>query len=639
MRLLTLLIFLPAFAWAQNYEDLAKRASERPDTAKVRLLIQHAKEAFNSDPDLSRKLSETALEISIASKDKNGEAASLLEISRVFTRQGNFAKSVELSSQAEAIFKSLNDKKGIADVLNARGLTFSLEGKYPQSLGDFTSALKIVQELDNKQAMASTIENIGMVHFRQGDHQTALQYFKDSYQVYVGQGNEAAAAKVLVNLGATYNRLKMPDEALKAHSQSLEYFEKSNNQTGIGIANNNIGSVYYELGDFNKAIERYTRSLEVKRKMNDKRGTAVSLKNISEAYIQLNQFAKAKDNAEQSLKIAEEIHSREQLKDAYEMLSMIYEKLRDYEKALSYERKMAEQKDSMFSADKTSQISRMRAIYETDKAENEARVTKIQADSEISQRDQQRNFFIVLALLFLIAAVLAFYLFRQKNKSNKLLSGKNVIIEKALQEREILLREIHHRVKNNLQIISSLLSLQSRSLPDSGAQDAINESRNRVKSMSLIHEQLYQEDNTSGVDMRDYIQRLVSSLVSSYGVSPEKIEVRVDADEILLDVDSAIPLGLILNELISNSMKYAFPGPRSGAITISLKDMMKELRLVVQDNGVGYDPDKKETKSFGLNMVNSLMRKLRAEMSVVSNSGTSVELTIRDFKRLNLLKT
>ena len=155
--------------------------------------------------------------------------------------------------------------------------------------------------------------------------------------------------------------------------------------------------------------------------------------------------------------------------------------------------------------------------------------------------------------------------------------------------------------------------------------------------MSLIHEQLYQDNIISGVEISDYIQRLVGSLTASYGLDTDRVEIKVEADQLLLDVDSAIPLGLIINELVSNSIKYAFPEEKSGTIVISLKEMKGELHLQVKDNGVGIDLESKSKQSFGLSMVNSLMRKLKAEMKIMNEAGTSVELVIKDFKKVTFV--
>jgi two-component sensor histidine kinase len=529
-------------------------------------------------------------------------------------------------------------------------MVYTQKGEYPLALENFLSALKIRQELNQEEEVPQLVENIGIVYFRQEDYRLALQYFQQAYKSYMQQNNTASASKILVNLGATYNRLKMPAQALDANLQSLAFFEKANNLTGISIACNNVGNVYMEEKDYPKAISYYERSLGIKQKMNDKRGIAVSMKNIAEAYLGMKNLKKAKEYIDTSLKIAEEIGSKEQLKDAYDILAKMYEETRNYEEALKYEKKLSQAKDSLFSFEKTEQISRMRAIYETEKAEQETKMAQVRSQLELSQKDAaiallnkdneiknaQRNFLGVSTASLLLLAMMVFYLYRQTQKSHRLLTEKNQVVEKALAEREILLKEIHHRVKNNLQIISSLLSLQSKNTQDSTAQDAISESRNRVKSMSLIHEQLYQVDTMSGVDMKPYLERLVTSLISSYGIDTERIVVTTQCDPIWLDVDSAIPLGLIINELVSNSMKYAFPENRSGEVSILLQNRGNELTLSVTDTGIGFSEAHQNGHSFGLNMIRSLMRKLKAEMTMVTTNGTKVELAIRDFRKVEI---
>lgn len=650
--LFILLVLLTVPAGAQTKIDsLIASVALLPDTAKIQKLNAMAIQFFLKDIGVSRQLIDKALETSLAIQYPKGEGESSRLLCAVFSRQGQFVQALAMCQKAESIFSSLNAKSNLAEVFNNTGMVYIQQGQYPPALENFTKAVKIWQQLNQPLRVTPLIENIGMVYFRQEDFQLALSYFKESFQSYTEQNNEAAASKILVNMGAAYNRLQLHEQALDAHTRALAFFEKSNSVTGMGITYNNIGNVHKEMNNFQKALEFYMKSLALKKKMNDQVGIAVSLKNVAETYLNLNDLSKAKEYIDQSLKIAEETGAKEQIKDAYDILEKMYEKTKDFEKALVFEKRRAQAKDSIFSTDKTEQISRMRAIYETEKAEQEIKMAQLQAErkdaaiavlnKENELKNSQRNFFVAVAGSLLVMVLLALYLYRQKQKSNALLSEKNLVIEKSLHERESLLKEIHHRVKNNLQIISSLLSLQSKSLHDTDAQGAISESRNRVKSMALIHEQLYQEDTISGVDMKDYLQRLVNSLTSSYGLDTDRVEIKIVADNILLDVDSAIPLGLIINELVSNSMKYAFPEKKSGTILVSLHNMMDELRLTVKDDGVGMDPTKKSNHSFGLSMVNSLMRKLKAEMNIVSDvampfgrQGTSVELVIRDFRKV-----
>jgi PAS domain S-box-containing protein len=185
-------------------------------------------------------------------------------------------------------------------------------------------------------------------------------------------------------------------------------------------------------------------------------------------------------------------------------------------------------------------------------------------------------------------------------------------IKASLQEKEVLLKEIHHRVKNNLQVISSLLSLQSEYLQDEELRKVLKESQNRVKSMAIIHQRLYQSGNLAEIDFASYIQELCSQLLRSYGAPSRKISLNVQADEVALGVDRAIPCGIILNELISNALKYAFPGNDGGTVTVRLRALEHAVELSVNDDGVGLPAglDVHTNNSLGLKLVNMLVEQL-----------------------------
>jgi two-component sensor histidine kinase len=206
-------------------------------------------------------------------------------------------------------------------------------------------------------------------------------------------------------------------------------------------------------------------------------------------------------------------------------------------------------------------------------------------------------------------------------------------IQAALIEKEILLREIHHRVKNNMQIISSLLRLKSKYIKDKKYRILFEESQNTIKSMSLIHEKLYKSKDMSNVDFKEYIIDLVNGLFLSYGVNRSVITSRIDIENVFLGLDFAIPCGLIINELITNSLKYAFPDGRKGEIKIAFSKINENIyELFVGDNGVGIPEniDVGNTESLGLRLVSMLVNdQLEGGMDLKRNKGTKFRIIFK----------
>lgn len=231
------------------------------------------------------------------------------------------------------------------------------------------------------------------------------------------------------------------------------------------------------------------------------------------------------------------------------------------------------------------------------------------------------------ALLVLISGLSIFSLYKKQK-------AKNLIIQKQSEDLEVLMKEIHHRVKNNLQIVSSLLDLQSHYITDTQASEAVKEGKNRIQSMALIHQNLYSEGNIKGIQVKDYINNLVQTLCASYNISNDRIKVNASIDNLNLDVDTMIPLGLVVNELVSNAFKYAFKENQQGELDIVLKEEADKLHLHVKDNGVGFPEglDVKNSKSFGLKMIRAFAQKLKAKLDIYNDNGAVVEMEISKFK-------
>ena len=274
----------------------------------------------------------------------------------------------------------------------------------------------------------------------------------------------------------------------------------------------------------------------------------------------------------------------------------------------------------------------MQTKYSTLQKEQEINQLTLEKEIDQLKLSQQKWTIGGLGLGLGVLSFLIYSLIQQKKK----IQFQNIAISKSADEKDILLREIHHRVKNNLQVVSSLLGIQGRSVKDKKAKDAIQEGRARVQSMSLIHQSLYKKDNLTGIEMQPYIEKLSEHLLSTYQVEDGHIDIKTIVDDITLDVETVVPIGLIINELMSNALKYAFPDGQDGTISISLMERDNILHMSVTDDGIGLDEEtlKTKTESFGHSLIRAFKNKLDAELAITSDQGTQINLKINNYKKV-----
>jgi PAS domain S-box-containing protein len=203
-------------------------------------------------------------------------------------------------------------------------------------------------------------------------------------------------------------------------------------------------------------------------------------------------------------------------------------------------------------------------------------------------------------------------------------------IQASLREKEVLLQEIHHRVKNNLQVISSLLDLQSQQIEEQTMLEVFRESQNRVKSMALVHEKLYQSQNFARINFAEYTESLTNYLFKAYELSSGNVTLELDIDDVTFNIDTAIPCGLIINELVSNALKYAFPSHRSGTVRVALQsEADNRFTIIVEDDGVGFtlNSDLSKIKSLGLQLVNVLAKQLKGSLEIDHSRGSKFQVS------------
>ena len=321
----------------------------------------------------------------------------------------------------------------------------------------------------------------------------------------------------------------------------------------------------------------------------------------------------------------------------FEHLAQLYEEKGDYVQALAYHKRYSD----------SAALFKDRASLEQ-LGKSELKLNLLSQEKELIQKRTQQSIFIGAILLGTLLTGLLYYNYTLKQKTNqqlaslnatlenvnKDLENKNVLLDKRNAENELLLKEIHHRVKNNLEIVSSLLELQSAQIDDPSVQAAMLTSQNRIHSMGIIHQKLYQSEHLAAIEMRDYFINLGENILSSFNAQG-RISIECNMPQLVLDVDTAISIGLITNELLTNSLKYAFENKDHGTIKISLNDENTEggVLLKISDDGIGKPLDgKAKGTGFGTQLINLLTKQLDGQLTYDVSNGTTVSLAFKKVK-------
>ncbi len=237
----------------------------------------------------------------------------------------------------------------------------------------------------------------------------------------------------------------------------------------------------------------------------------------------------------------------------------------------------------------------------------------------LDQKSKTQKLIILIASLLFVFLLSMLYFLQKSKKATRIIRAKNA-------ENELLLKEIHHRVKNNLEMVKSLIALQSAQIEDPATKEAMVASQNRVQSMGIIHQKLYQGENLGSIEMKDYFINLSEGILDTFDAE-DQVKIECAMDNLDLDVDTAVPIGLIVNELLTNALKYAFPEHQQGIINISLKkDTNDNLKLQVRDNGVGKTEGlAPKGTGFGAQLVKLLTQQLNGKMTEHNDEGTHIE--------------
>ena len=530
--------------------------------------------------------------------------------------------ALSYAQSALRMAQRLGDKSGMAQALISECISLNRKGNSTDGLALGLKALDIFEDIGMDSLIGYSCIHIAQVYKDIGGDKRTVEYLKTGVnycrracQIYthlkdtnglVGALNEEGV--IYRDLGITSDDNRYYDSAFADYAFAIRLSGPSGTRMAdLGHLYNNISQIYTEYQkDYPAALHYLQKAIDYNLQHNNSRSLSFNYCYIAHVYDKMGDPKRSLVYALKTLLIAQQLRTPERLVNAYGQLSESYRYLGRYDSALYYNTRYNALSDSLSNLDKTRQIADMEAKYESVKKEAEIQSLNIEK-TELATG---------LVAAFLIAGLL-FWLYRR-------VSAQKKIITRQSGQLETMMKELHHRVKNNLQIITSLLNLQAYRLNDDEAAGAIRQSQQRVHAMSLIHQRLYKTDLSAAVNIREYLTDLSASLLSSYGYDRDRFDLRVSAPDELLDVDKVLLLGLIVNEIVTNALKHAYQNTANPSLHIDYAGQEAHIVLSITDNGKDWDGAKwrQGGSSFGKQLVTTLCKQLRATEELIVGNGT-----------------
>jgi two-component sensor histidine kinase len=595
---------------------------------------------------LKNKTQFDSLSINISSVDNQRTKYELLFIDGLLsTNQNKYQKAIPI------FLNILCQKEFVSQKDSMRAIAF-LKNCFSNTL-NYTKAFEMQLLLDKliKRNPILIEEDQGLplsiIYMRMGLTHESIKYLKEEYKQSAKRNDDKyAEINFYNNLGVFFNKANEPDSAIFYFEKAQIIINKllSNEPMNSfylffeGLIEGNKGQALMAKKQFKQAIPLLKKDIKSSIQFKDFQNACISYNELAKCYFECKLYKECEAYLDSANNILQEIDAPLELLRNLKLKAQLWSLNGRFKEAIEVYQQFNNMQDSIALNEKELQMLNQRIAYQTVKLQEKIDLQEKEIDAKQiieEKRNLQRilMFIFILILLFLLS--LGYYLFKRSKKRESVLFEKNEeivlkssMLRNALTEKELLMKEVHHRVKNNMQIIMSLLKLQSDKINDKQVEVYFSEARNRIQSMALIHEFLYKKEKMDYMQMDDYIKQLILEIQNSYTQPNHIIEIHTDLDPIQLDFDTSIPLGLIINELVTNSYKHAFPNG-VGNIWVSFKKEASSYILIIKDNGIGLPENFKEKmeNSLGMELIHLLSDQINAQIEIKQQRGFEAKIS------------
>lgn len=559
---------------------------------------------LQSDYDSTRHYAQRVVNLAESARDTVSIIRGRLLISSVYNHMSLYPQSLQELNKSKVLAESINGNKAVmVDIFNRESFIYYSLREYDKSGDRILKIIELIREDNDDRRMNIWLNNLASVYS-------------------------------LCNC-VSFERRK---EVLK---ESIEYAEKINFTYGKAFAYKHMADTYRDAGQFD-STRYYLDKIEILLPEINK-PDFTGLVNVAQGsyWNYVKNETRAIPYFKKAYNIWKELGKQKDQMEIALLLNNIYQERSDYANAYKYLREYTALRDSLYSEEKIREVKELELSYDfrqkqiTDSLKNEDKLNILSLSYEYEAALQKRSKLIIILVsigILVIACIIYYGLVKQK-KLAELLKVKSDQVENELHQKELLLTEIHHRVKNNFQILSSLLELQAKGVDDQATKDLISEGKSRVKSMALIHSQLYENEGLT-IHLAEYLQNLINEIQKSFEGQTSEIEMNVDP-KYTLDIDNMVPLGLIANELVTNAFKYASSPGNPLTLQVGLSEENGKNVLIFKDNGPGLpsDFDVKTAKSTGIWLISRLALQLHGHYEYEYNNGAifKIHFSQREF--------
>lgn len=658
------IVFLKSgYAVAQNVQIDSLKAlleSTTDDSMRAEIILEIGSAYEQIDPYQSIAYAKQALDIFSILENDFGRGKALNMVGHYNWLMGVFKESIAYYKEALDLFYKLDKPDWIARVANNLGAVYWGLGDYNAALELYRESLALQTELGNLSNVALINNNIGLIYQKWQLYDEAMKYHRDALALAEEIEYLFAKAYSNHNLGLCY-------EALGDYEQALAYYEKSYKDylkdVGKGSATSlvlrNIGDIYYKTGDFDKAIRYYRWALADGEKIKNLFRTTYAQHSLGKAYAQAGHLDSARFYIMESLNASRKMGYSDVICNNYYVLSSLEETEGNLANALEYYKMATTIHDSIFNKEKLAKFTDLQIHYNIEKKEQENELLRQKNEIQQLQIHHERiirisliiGLVFILSILFLIA-----YQSRKLSKANIVLEAQNKEIMKMnsekedliyqlekenkerrvaekriaalLDEKELLLKEVHHRIKNNMNTMKSLLFFQAKTVKDPQAVEVLKDAGSRIQSMSVLYNKIYRSDNLKAMSTQDYIPNLVEDLITVF-FNRDNIHIEMDIEKVILPVTILSSLGIITTELVTNAMKYGFNENERGFLYLGLHRANTMIEFEIRNSGEKLPEDfsMETSQGFGLHLVKMLVQQLGGKIRIESNHETRFVIT------------